>query len=88
MTIKSVIAIPTGFEFSVACRGCRHEFTFGVPVAPPGPFNSRCPQSGAVAAVEQPDRRERLAHQRASVATAVFTRSTCSLPYAVQVPLP
>jgi hypothetical protein len=44
MTIKSVIAIPTGFEFSVACRGCRHEFKFGVPVAPPGPFNSRCPQ--------------------------------------------
>ena len=44
MTIKSVKGSPNGFEFSVACRDCRHEFNFSVPVTPPGPFDSRCPQ--------------------------------------------
>jgi hypothetical protein len=44
MTIKRVLAIPAGFEFSVACRGCRHEFTFIVPTMPPGPYSSRCPE--------------------------------------------
>lgn len=44
MTIQSVIATATGFQFSVKCRGCHHEFTFVVPTTPPGPFNSRCPE--------------------------------------------